>query len=84
MTRAPHWRYTSDSARVEIHLEFKNGDIYLTLDGQEGVELEEGDVVRVAKSSRRVMLVRSPSKDFFQVLRSKLNWGGRYGEESGG
>lgn len=70
-----------DSAEVELHLEFKNGDIFITLDGQQGVELENGDVVRVSKSPRRMMLVRSPSQDFFQVLRSKLNWGGRYGEE---
>ena len=73
-----------DSAVVEICLEFKNGEVYLTLDGQQGVELEEGDVVRVAKAERRVLLVRSPERDFYQVLRSKLHWGGHGQGESGG
>ncbi len=72
-----------DSAAVEICLEFKNGEVYLTLDGQQGVELEEGDVVRVAKAARRVLLVRSPERDFFQVLRSKLHWGGHCQGEGG-
>ncbi|HSH68861.1 MAG TPA: NAD(+)/NADH kinase [Deferrisomatales bacterium] len=72
-----------DSAVVEICLEFKNGEVYLTLDGQQGVELAVGDVVRVARAAHRVLLVRSPERDFFQVLRSKLHWGGR-GPGAGG
>jgi NAD+ kinase len=67
-----------DSAVVEVRLVSKNGEVFLTLDGQEGFELGEQDVVRVEKSPHRVLLVRSLSRDFFQVLRSKLIWGGRY------
>jgi len=73
-----------DSAAVEIVLEFQNGEVYLTLDGQQGLELEAGDVVRVVKADRRVLLVRSPGRDFFQLLRSKLHWGGRCQVEGGG
>lgn len=71
-----------DSAVVEVRLVSKNGEVFLTLDGQEGFELQEEDVVRVGKSDRRVLLVQSPSRDYFQVLRRKLMWGGRYGERS--
>jgi NAD+ kinase len=70
-----------DSSRIEVRLVSKNGDVFLTLDGQEGFELTEQDVVRVEKSDRRVLLVRSFSRDHFQVIRSKLMWGGRYGGE---
>ena len=72
-----------DSAEVEVRLVSKNGEVFLTLDGQEGFELRDDDVVRVAKSEGRVVLVRSPWRDYFQVLRSKLMWGGRYGAENG-
>ena len=72
-----------DSAQVEVRLVSKNGEVFLTLDGQEGFELRDDDVVRVAKSEGRVVLVRSPWRDYFQVLRSKLMWGGRYGAENG-
>lgn len=72
-----------DSAVVDLCLEFKNGEVYLTLDGQQGLELAEGDVVRVVRAERRVLLVRPPERDFFQVLRTKLHWGGRCGGEGG-
>lgn len=67
-----------DSSQVEVRLLSKNGEVFLTLDGQEGFELEQGDVVRVHKSGRRVLLVRSLYRDHFQVLRTKLMWGGPY------
>ncbi len=70
-----------DSSEVEVRLLSKNGEVFLTLDGQEGFELERGDVVRVHKSGRRVLLVRSLFRDHFQVLRTKLMWGGSYGGE---
>jgi NAD+ kinase len=71
-----------DTATVEVRLVFKNGDVFLTLDGQEGFELREDDVLRVRKSERRVLLVRSPNRDYYRVLRRKLVWGGRYGAEN--
>jgi len=70
-----------DSSEVEIRLLSKNGEVFLTLDGQEGFELEQGAVVRVHKSERRALLVRSLFRDHYQVLRTKLMWGGGYGEE---
>ena len=69
----------ADSAVVEVRLVSKNGEVFLTLDGQEGFELDVQDVVRIEKSRHRVLLVRSVRRDFFQVLRTKLMWGGRYG-----
>lgn len=61
---------------IEIDLCERNGDVFVTLDGQEGVEFFEGDRVRVRKGSSDVLFVRSPSRDYFGVLRSKLRWGG--------
>jgi NAD+ kinase len=70
-----------DSVEVEVRLVSKNGDVYLTLDGQEGFELQADDVVRVRKADPSVLLVRSTSRDYYEVLRTKLMWGGRYGAE---
>lgn len=67
-----------DTSVIEILLGAKNGEVYLTLDGQEGFELDEGDRVRVVASRRKVLLLRSPARDYYQVLRTKLMWGGRY------
>jgi len=50
-------------------------DIWLTLDGQEGFEISDRDRVCVRKSEERVLLVQSPDKNYFDVLRNKLKWG---------
>jgi len=50
-------------------------EIYLTLDGQEGIALNERDRVCVRKSEHRVLLVQSAEKNYFDVLRTKLKWG---------
>ena len=50
-------------------------EIYLTLDGQEGMPINENDRVCIRKSLESVLLVQSPDKNYFDVLRSKLKWG---------
>jgi NAD+ kinase len=50
-------------------------DIFLTLDGQQGFELHDTDRVCVRKSAEHVLMVQSPDKNYFDVLRSKLKWG---------
>lgn len=51
--------------------------VYLTLDGQVGVELQEGDCVEVRRAETTTALVTSPEKDYFAILRAKLKWGER-------
>lgn len=65
-----------DELDIEIGLNTPDSkDIYLTLDGQQGFEISERDRVCVRKSEERVLLVQSPDKNYFDVLRNKLKWG---------
>lgn len=50
-------------------------DIFLSLDGQEGFEIGDSDSICIRKSEERVLLVQSPDKNYFDVLRNKLKWG---------
>jgi NAD+ kinase len=52
-------------------------ETYLTVDGQEAVELILNDRILCRKSSRTVHLLRLHPNGFFNVLRSKLKWGER-------
>lgn len=65
------------SADIAIRLISKDEDVYLTLDGQVGMELKCGDIIRVRRAEHRTRLVMSRSKDYFEVLRTKLKWGER-------
>lgn len=65
-----------DSSEIEILLRSEEEVAYLSLDGQPGLDLSDGDRVRCRRSQHHVNLFRMES-DFFQALRSKLKWGER-------
>ena len=67
----------SDEAMIRIVVKSKDEDVVFTADGQEGMPLQCGDVVELRKSNHCTLLIKSPSKDYFQVLRTKLRWGER-------
>ncbi len=62
---------------IEIKLKFEDDVVFFTGDGQVGYKLLPGDVVEVSRSESRTRLVTSPSKDYFEILRTKLSWGER-------
>jgi NAD+ kinase len=51
-------------------------DAMLTLDGQVGVMLRPGDLVRVQRSSQVARLLRDPQDTFYARLRHKMSWSG--------
>jgi len=67
----------SGSSTVQVTVRSGDSAVDLMLDGQEGLPLENGDVVEVRKSSLTVPLVRASDRGYFSVLRSKLHWGTR-------
>ena len=66
-----------DDMTVRAELISKGTDVFLTLDGQVGFGLREGDVVEVRKAKSTLRFIRSPFRDYFTVLRTKLKWGER-------
>jgi len=67
----------SDDALIRIEVKFQNEEVALTADGQIGMPLLGGDVVEIRRSAHPTLLVLSPTKDYFQILRTKLKWGER-------
>ncbi len=65
-----------DSVEIEITLRSQEEVAYLSLDGQPGLDLRDGDRVRCRRSEHNVNIFRT-GRDFFEVLRSKLKWGER-------
>jgi NAD+ kinase len=65
-----------DSVVVELLLRSDEEVAYLSLDGQPGLDLCDGDRVRCRRSEHSVSLFRT-DHDFFHVLRTKLKWGER-------
>jgi len=66
-----------DDVEIRAILKTKQQEVILTLDGQQGFSLEYGDVVEVRKAESRILLIKSPYRHYFEVLREKLKWGER-------
>jgi NAD+ kinase len=66
-----------ESAVVEVAHGSAGENVQLTVDGQVGVGLRHRDVIAIQRSARTIALIRSPTLNYFELLRTKLKWGGR-------
>jgi NAD+ kinase len=66
-----------DTAHIEMVCSSVEQEAFLSIDGQVGVPLEDGDHVLCRKSEYVVKLLRM-RRTFFEVLRAKLRWGQGY------
>jgi len=66
-----------DTHVVSIRLTKESEErVSLTFDGQLGFEFFSKDVVVVYKSEKKIKLIKSPDHSYFEILRTKLMWGG--------
>ncbi|MFI5072833.1 MAG: NAD(+)/NADH kinase [Terriglobales bacterium] len=65
-----------DTAKIEIVVNTGQDEAYLSIDGQIGMPIYDGDHILCRKSDQFVKLMRIKGT-FFDVLRNKLKWGQR-------
>ncbi len=63
------------SSEIAVTVDVVPHETYITVDGQEVVELLLGDRIVCRRSERKVHLLRLRENGLFNVLRSKLSWG---------
>ncbi len=63
------------TARVEVELPDAVRDIALTCDGQVGCELAAFDRIQITADTCPLHLIKTPSIDYLEILRTKLKWG---------
>jgi NAD+ kinase len=66
-----------DDVEIQATLKTRQQEVILTLDGQQGFTLEFEDVVEVKKAEGHILLIQSPYRHYFELLREKLKWGER-------
>jgi len=67
-----------DSSIIKVQLKTRNidEDVRITLDGQTGYSIKSGDILQAKKANIPVKLIQTPGKNYYQLLRKKLQWGG--------
>jgi NAD+ kinase len=63
---------------IEVRVrDARGGEVHLTVDGQVGQVIGQGDRVRVRRSSHPARFLVPPGRNRFAVMRTKLRWGER-------
>jgi NAD+ kinase len=66
----------TDKAQIELRIETGVEEAYLSIDGQVGMPVRQGDRIVCRRAEHNVTLMRM-RRTFFDALRSKLKWGQR-------
>ena len=63
--------------KIELEVErIERTEAVLTVDGQHACQLDIGDRIVFGKLPCKSQIIRSDKRNFYEVLRSKLNWAG--------
>jgi len=62
--------------KVTTQLLAPAGQVKVIIDGELRWTITENDYLLVQRASKPLVLISSPWKSYFNILRSKLNWGG--------
>lgn len=65
------------TVRIDINVRSRESEVSLTVDGQEGLALQDGDRITLERSPHPAYIVASPVRNRFEILRTKLHWGAR-------
>ncbi len=67
----------SPTSEVKVNLLSDQGEVMLTVDGQHGLKLQQGDSVVINKAPYRAKFLKLTDRNFFGILRQKLKQGDR-------
>lgn len=63
------------NSQITIRVPEYGGKVFLTVDGQVSTTLLPADELHITRANNKVRFVRSSHKNYFDILRTKLNWG---------
>jgi NAD+ kinase len=67
----------SSKAAIRVTLRSAGDTVILVPDGQQGTQLNNGDIVEARDYGMPVSLIKLPSRSYYEILRTKLKWGER-------
>jgi len=67
----------SGSSKIEMEQISESKGVGLTVDGQVYFEVKAGDRIVIEKAEKKLQLIDTQTRTFYDVLREKLNWRGQ-------
>lgn len=75
LTNRPIIIPNTDIVRIRLGKR-SNESVVLTFDGQVGLDFHAGDELIISRSEEKIRLLTLPGHSYFEILRTKLMWGG--------
>jgi NAD+ kinase len=66
-----------ERAEIAVVVKSAQEDAFLSIDGQVGMPVKQDDRLVCSKSEHAIQLLKPTTRNFFDVLRTKLKWGER-------
>ena len=66
-----------DTVIVKIELDERDSNVFLTFDGQVGLQVTHEDSIVIQKATHTIHMLRPHGLRYCDVLKAKLRWGGR-------
>ncbi|MCP4714196.1 MAG: NAD(+)/NADH kinase [Deltaproteobacteria bacterium] len=66
-----------DRCVITVNIKANNEEVCMTMDGQVGTLMSEGCRVEIKRSDKRLNLVKTPFRNYFEILKEKFKWGER-------
>lgn len=66
------------NSEITLKISHQNSDsVQISCDSHVVIDVEPGDYVKIRKNKKHLTLVHPPDYNYFNVLRTKLNWGSK-------
>jgi len=66
-----------DTATINIKIDEPDSNVFLTFDGQVGLDITYQDSIIVQRAHHTIRMIRPPGLSYYDVLKAKLGWGRR-------
>jgi NAD+ kinase len=76
LTNRPIVIPATSRVRIQLAIDARD-DVFATFDGQEGFRVQVGDEITAERAREPLRLIKSATRNYFSVLRTKLKWGER-------
>ncbi len=63
------------NSKVLVNVKSEQRDVYLTIDGRSLGKISPQQPVEISSAKKPLLLVSSPSMNYYEILRTKLGWG---------
>jgi NAD+ kinase len=66
-----------DTVTIKIEIEEKDSNVFVSFDGQVGLDITNEDTIIVDKAPHTIHVIRTAGQSYYDRLKAKLRWSGR-------